>query len=110
MRIINKNHEYRYIAYNSGDGQYEEFKTFEEAKSWLTDNDEEGISQEAIDGENYIAEIQYRSVVTIIDDKKDYCTCDLDNEDCKCGKEEWPYSSEFDYIADHKYEKIEWED
>lgn len=103
------NHGFRYLAYDAANGEYEQFKTLKEAKDWLTENDGEGISEEAQNGQNWIAEIQYQSVVTKIEDRDDYCQCDLDNEDCSCGKEEWPYSDEFAWIGDHDYAKIDWE-
>ena len=117
MKNKQYNNGYRYVAYDAANGDYEEFKSLKEANDWLTDMDGEGISEEAVNGQNWIAEIQYRSVVTQIEDKGDYCTCDdetfvPDHDDrCSvCGKEErWPYPDEFDYIANHTYEKINWD-
>lgn len=103
--------EYRYVAYDAANGDYEEFKTLKEAKDWLTENDGEGISEEACNGQNWIAEKQYRSVVTKMEDKSDYCTHVDDGGDCPedCGKEPWPYYSDFDWIGNHDYEKIDWD-
>lgn len=102
----------RYVAYDAANGDYAEFKTVEEAKDWLTDDDGDGISEEACNGQNWIAEKQYYSVVTKIEDKSDYCTCsDEYNDFCtNCNKELWPYSSDFDWIGKHDYERINWED
>lgn len=102
------NYGFRYVAYDSANGEHQEFKTLKDAEDWLTDNDGEGISEEACNGRNYIAEIQYKSVVRKIGERSDYCQCDLNNEDCSCGKEEYPISDEFDWIGDHSYEKIDW--
>lgn len=105
--MIKKNN-YRYVAYDAANGEYEEFKTLKEAEDWLKENDGEGISQEACDGQNYIAEIQYRSVVTTIDKKEDY---HVHTDECpeNCDEEEWPYNSDWDFIGDHSYEKIDWD-
>jgi len=102
------NHGFRYVAYDAANGEYEEFKSLKEAKDWLTENDGEGISEEAQNGQNWIAEIQYQSVVAKLEDKSDYHT---HTNDCSedCDKEEWPYSDEFDWIGEHSYEKIEWD-
>lgn len=110
------NYGFRYIAYDAENGEYQEFKTVKEAENWLTENDREGISESAVNGQNYIAEICYKSVVAKIEDKNDYCSCDDDtydedeNGNCiNCGKEErWAYSDEFDWIGKHSYEKINW--
>lgn len=97
----------RYVAYDAANGKYEEFETLKEAEDWLKDEDGEGISKEACNGMNYIAEIQYRSVVTLIDKKEDY---HVHTEECTedCDEEEWPYSDDWDLIGDHHYEKIDW--
>jgi hypothetical protein len=102
--------EFRYAAYDAANGEYGEFKTVKEAEDWLTENDGEGISEYAVNGCNWIAEIQYRSVVTKTKDKNDYCTHADYDEDCpeNCGKEPWPYCSDFDWAGNHHYEKIEW--
>ena len=99
--------DYRYVAYDAANGKYEEFETLKEAEYWLKDGDDEGISEEACNGRNYIAEIQYRSVVTLTDKKEDY---HVHTEECTedCDEEEWPYSDDFDGIGDHHYERIDW--
>lgn len=101
--------EYRYVAYDAANGEYQEFKTLKEAEDWLKECDYEGISEEAIDGRNYIAEIQYRSVVIETDRKENY---HVHTEECPedCDEEEWPYSDDFDWVGTHFYEKIDWEE
>lgn len=100
--------DYRYVAYEAANGEYEEFKTLKEAEDWLTENDYEGISDEACDGRNYIAEIQYRSVVTKIAEKSDY---HVHTDECPedCDEEEWPYDDDFDWVGRQTFEKIEWD-
>lgn len=111
METINKmpNKGFRFIAYDAASGEYEKFRTLKEAEDWLTEGDEEGISEESVNGENWIAEIQYVSKVTPVEYKSDYCQCDLDTEDCHCGKDEWPYDDAWDWVAEHSYVKIEWD-
>ena len=102
------NYGFRYVAFDSANGEYQEFKTIKDAENWLTEGDEEGISEDACNGRNYIAEIQYKSVVTKLEDKSDYHE---HTDDCPddCEEEEWPYNSDFDWIGNHHYEKINWE-
>lgn len=108
MKKKNINHGFRYVAYDAANGEHEEFKTIKEAEDWLKDGDGEGISEEAENGQNWIAEIQYISEVTEIDNKSNYHENEdgvLVNED----GEEWPISSDFDWIGDHHYVKIDWD-
>ena len=104
-----KKEENRYVAYDAASGDYEEFKTLKEAEDWLKDGDGEGISEEACNGQNYIAEIQYRSTVTTTDRKEDY---HVHTDECTedCDEEEWPYSDDFDWIGTYSYEKINWDE
>lgn len=106
-KIMSKKNNYRYVAYDAANGDYEEFETLKEAEDWLKEGDGEGISDEACCGQNYIAEIQYRSVVTKTDEKSNY---HVHTDECPedCDKEEWPYSDDFDWIGHHSYEKIDW--
>lgn len=67
---MSKKNNYRYVAYDAANGEYEEFETLKEAEDWLKEGDGEGISDEACCGHNYIAEIQYRSVVTKTDENQ----------------------------------------
>ena len=105
---MNKKNNNRYVAYDAANGYYKEFETLQEAESWLKKNDGDGISDEACNGENYIAEIQFRSIVTKIDEKENY---HVHTDECAedCDEEEWPYSDDFDYIANHSYDKIDWD-
>lgn len=93
------NKGYRYVAYDAANGEYQEFKTIDEAKKWLTCDDYEEISCEAIEGRNYIAEIQYKSRVDVIDRKCDY----------ECA-EDWDYRDDIDWIGKQEFEKINWEE
>lgn len=99
----------RYVAYDSSNGEYNEFETLQEAIDWLKEGDSEGISDEACDGQNWIAEIKYKSEVTEIDNRSNY---EYDEEECmwinKDG-EEWNYGNDFEWIGDHHYVEIDWE-
>ena len=103
------NSGYRYIAYDAANGEYQEFRTIKEAEEWLKEGGYDGISEEAVEGRNYIAEIQYKSVVNVIDEKSNY---HVHTEECSenCDEEEWPYNDDFDWMGDHHYEKINWEE
>lgn len=99
----------RYVAYDAANSDYEWFETVEEAKKWLTHDDGDGISEEACNGQNFISEIQYRSVVTKIEDRDDYCKCEnMEDEECVCNKQAWEHSEDFSWIGVHDYEKIEY--
>ena len=108
-KTMSYNKGFRYVAYDAGYGEYQEFKTKEDAEKWLKENDYEGISEEAVEGKNYIAEIQYKSVVDVIDEKSNY---HVHTDKCSenCDEEEWPYSDDFDWIGNHHYERINWEE
>lgn len=100
---------YRYVAYDAANGEYEEFDTIKNATDWLTENDGEGISEEACNGQNFIAEIQYRSCVTQTDCKENYHQhTDQCPEDCD--EEVWPHSDDFDWVGVHRYEKVDYEE
>lgn len=105
---MNKKSNYRYVAYDAANGEYQEFETLNEAENWLKEDDGEGISNEACCGQNYIAEIQYISEVTRIDEKKNY---HVHTDDCPedCDEEEWPYNDDWDWIGDHHYVRINWD-
>ena len=49
------------------------------------------------------------TLVNVIDEKSNY---HVHAEECSedCDEEEWPYSDDFDWIGDHHYEKINWEE
>ncbi len=57
--------KYKFVAFYAAGDKYEMCETFEEAEKWLNDwNDydyADGVTQETIDGEDYIAEITHRS-------------------------------------------------
>lgn len=97
----------RYVAYDATNGEWEEFETLKAAEDWLTENDGDGISEEACNGQNYIAEIQFRSAVTVIDGKDNY---HVHTDDCPedCDEEEWPHNNDFDWVGKHSYTKIDW--
>lgn len=103
------NYGFRYVAYDAANGEYEEFKTFEEARDWLKEGDGEGISEEACNGQNWIAEIQYVSEVTKVDDKSNYQFNEEEDQWLNADGEEWPVSDDFDWIGDHHYVKVDWE-
>ena len=103
-----KQAENRYVAYDAASGEYGQFVTLKDAEDWLTDGDG-SISEEACNGQNYIAEIQYRSTVTITDRREDY---HVHTDECTedCDEEEWPYSDDFYWMGIHSYEKIDWDE
>ncbi|WP_212123098.1 hypothetical protein [Bacteroides pyogenes] len=107
IKIMKPIDKCRYVAYDAANNEYYTFETLEEAKDWLKKDDSEWISEEACLGWNFIAEIQYRSVVTVTDQKSNYHT---HTEDCPddCDEEEWPYSDDVEWVGKHSYEKIEW--
>ena len=51
---MSKNKNYRFVAYDAANGDYEEFETLKEAEDWLKEEDGEGISDEACCGQNYM--------------------------------------------------------
>ena len=106
---MNKEKGCRFVAYDAANGDYEEFDDIQSAKDWLTENDGEGISEEAENGANYIAEIKYRSKVFVVDTPDNY---HVHTDECTedCPEEEWPYDDEFSFIGKHVYQKIDWED
>ena len=53
---MSKKKNYRFVAYDAANGDYEEFETLKEAEDWLKEGDGEGISDEACCGQNYIAD------------------------------------------------------
>jgi len=103
----NKYQTSKFVAYDACNGDLEYFNTKEEAEDWLTENDCEGISKEAENGYNWIAEIKWRSVVIITDNKLNYHE---HTDDCSedCDKEEWPYDCDFDYIGNTTFEEVDY--
>lgn len=103
------NKGYRYVAYDAANGEYQEFKTIKEAQDWLIEDDYDGISNEAIEGRNYIAEIKYKSNVIVLDKKEDY---HVHTDECPedCNEKEWEYSNDFDWIGIQEFQEIDWEE
>ncbi len=80
-----------FIAYDASNCEYEPCTTLEEAKKWLRENDCDGISEEAMDGNDFIAKVTHRSKYTETDRREDYhFHTDACPEDCT--EEEWPYA------------------
>jgi hypothetical protein len=104
----NKYQTKRFAAYDAADVELEYFDTKEAAEEWLTENDCDGISPEAESGDNWIAEIKWRSVFTISDRKEDFHE---HTDDCPedCDEEEWPYSSDFDYVGKTTFEEVDYD-
>jgi hypothetical protein len=85
----------KYVAHYAETGESESFDTIKEAEDWLREKDEEELSEETIDGKNYIAEVKFISNCPLIDSKENY------------PEGEWPYSDEFDTVHEIKYIPIE---
>lgn len=82
----------KYVAYYSEAGEYEMFDTIDEAIDWLKEYDmQDGISEDTIEGKNFIAEIKLVSDCPVKHCKSDYPVG------------EWPYSDEFDTIHEINY-------
>jgi viroplasmin and RNaseH domain-containing protein len=97
----------KYIAFYACECEFETFETFEEAKKWLRENDYEGISEEAMEGGDFIAKITHRSKYTETDRKEDYHEhTDACPEDCT--EEEWPFDDAWDVVG--KVEMVEVEE
>jgi hypothetical protein len=95
------------VAYDANETEYAQFETKEEAEKWLTrwDDGDEGITMEAVEGDNIIAEIKWRSQVTVTDTKANYHVhTDECGEDCE--EEEWPYCSDFNWVGKHEYVEV----
>lgn len=103
------NNGYRYVAFDAANREYQEFKTIEEAETWIKENDCECIPLEVSYEENYIAEIQYKSVVDITGERSNY---HVHTEECPddCDKEKWPYGDDCEWVGRHHFEKINWEE
>jgi hypothetical protein len=104
----NKYQTKKFAAYDAANAELNYFDTKEDVEKWLTENDYEGASEEAEAGDNWIAEIKWRSVFIVSDRKEDYHEhTDACPEDCD--KEEWPYDSDFDYVGNTTYEEVEYD-
>lgn len=100
--------EYNYIAYDAAVCEYEFFKTFEDAKKWLIDDQDfsDGIPEEFGLGHCCIAKITHRTEVKVTD-KKEYYHEHTDDCPEDCDEEEWPYDSDFDYVGNVVLKHIE---
>ena len=97
----------KYIAFDATNYEYEPCNTFDEAKKWLRENDCEGISEETMEGGDFIAKITHRSKYTETDRKEDYHEhTDACPEDC--AEEEWPFDDAWDVVG--KVEMVEVEE
>lgn len=108
----------KYVAYDADAGENKEFKTLEEAKKWLLDQDfSDGISDEFCGGFSYIAKITHRSSFKKTDEKENYpCIegirgqcCEYQDIDCpdNCCGEEWPYDSDINFVGDPEIIEVE---
>lgn len=113
----------KYVSYD-GNGSYEEFDTLQEAKDWLSDNlvdaDMDGYDTDVVES-SYIAKKVYQPTYEVIDRKSNYpcpnkksskkyaedCdNCeDYDEKVCE-NVERWEYYSEFDYVGNIEFKKI----
>jgi len=88
----------KYVAYYSYEGEYETFETFEKAEKWLQDWDkEDGISDETMQGLNFIAEITHRSSVKKTVTKEEYIE--------KNGS--WDFDPEWTWLGEVEYKAVE---
>lgn len=95
-----------FVAYDAANCEYEWFETFEQAAAWLKEANSEGISEEAIEGLSFIAQITHRTGFVETDNQKNYhehtegCPAD-------CDEEEWPYDSEWDFVGNVIFVPVE---
>lgn len=107
--------EGKFVAYYAIENEYEIFPTFGEAEKWLQEfySSDEGISEDSINGNDYIAKITHVSNFIETDNKKnypclmskDYCEHD-DTCDENCDGEEWPYDSKYDFIGHIEFREL----
>lgn len=93
-----KFHGSQWVAYDAPNGDTETFATYEEAKAWLDERNDEGISEETEQGYSYIAKITHRTAMEVTDTKENYHQHDDSCPD-DCDKEAWPYDDDFDYVG-----------
>ena len=87
-----------WLAFDSDAYEDDTFETLEEAKAWLTENNEEGIGEGAMSGRSFIAKITHRTKFTETDQKENYHEhTDACPEDC--GEETWPYDPDFENVG-----------
>ncbi len=93
----------KYIAFDADSGESDTFESHKKALEWVIDgNMQGGIGPEFCSGNTYIAKITHVSKYTATQFKADYCEkecADCNDDEFKCGKEEWPYDSDFDSVG-----------
>jgi len=92
-----------WLAHDAASGISDTFATFKQALDWLHEDDTDGVSQEAIEGDNFIAKITHRSTYTVTDTKAEYHE---HTDDCPedCDEDEWPYDNAYDEVGKVTYE------
>jgi len=90
--------QYKYVAYEADNGEYETFEDFESAKEWITRDNGDGFGEETCNGQSYIAKITHRTNYEVTDRVENYHE---HTDECPtyCDKEEWPYGSEFTTVG-----------
>ena len=86
----------KYIAHNAGDYEFEEFDNIEDAENHLRECEEEGFSEEFINGRSYIAEVILTSGVNILETKQEYHN----------KGEEWPYDDDWSWMGEAVFRKV----
>ncbi len=88
----------KYLAFNAAEWEHRKFETQEEAEKWLQEEAREyddGIPQEFIDGESFVAKITHRTQYCVTDKKENYTD-----------KEEWPYSDDFEHVGNIEFNAV----
>ena len=90
----------KYVACYAADGEFEFFDTFEEAKNWLLEWDDqgEGFTVESADEGNFIAVITHVSKFIETDRKENYTAEEI---------EDGAWSSDYDFVGYIEYVPIE---
>ena len=101
-----------YIAYDAANHEFQFCETLKEAEEWLIEGtrSSEGIPNEFVDGECFIAKVTHVSAVKITDKKENYmcvrdddvpatCSSCEDSQGCDDG-EEWPYENDVDWVGE----------
>ena len=86
-----------FVAYDAANCEYEWFATFPQAVAWLKEANDEGISDETMEGLSFIARITHRTGFVETDNRKNYRE-HTDGRPVDCDEEEWPYD-EWDYVG-----------
>jgi hypothetical protein len=104
---MNEKQKPRFVTYEAENSDYEFHDTLGEALKYLNDADySEGFSTEAMEGENFIAEITHRSKFTETENREAYHVHTEECEKNNCQLEEWPYGN-WDFVGDLTYEPVE---